>query len=205
MWGRGIIKGMWVVLKNYFRGPITVQYPEQKLELPERSRWAVVPKFDEEGNPKCTACMNCVRACPDHVLEMYVETGADKKKHIREFAYEIGACMFCGLCVEACPFDALEMGKDYELATTDTECLTVKLLQDVDAAGPKRKSAEGAAERPARPAKPATEAKPESPESAGALNPDARQAPEDAKPAEAPEPAESQSAGDEPKEAADAS
>jgi len=141
MWGTGILKGMWVTIKNMMRGPITVQYPEQKLVLPERSRWAVAPKFDEEGNSKCTACLNCVRACPDHILEMRTHADENKRKHIDEFTYEIGACMFCGLCVEACPFDALCMSKDYELATDSTDCLTVTLLKDRPTPEPRRAKA----------------------------------------------------------------
>lgn len=140
MWGTGFFKGMWITLKNLIRGPITMQYPYEKWELPERARWAVAPKFDEAGAPKCTACMNCVRACPDGVLHLYAETNEDKSKTIREFAWEVGACMFCGLCVEACPFDALEMSKEYELAVSETNGLRTTLLKEVSAASAKRKA-----------------------------------------------------------------
>jgi NADH-quinone oxidoreductase subunit I len=153
MWGKGILTGMRITMRNMLRGPITVKYPYEKLELPERARWAVAPTYDEEGKPKCTACMACIRACPDHILDLEVTTGEDKSKHIEHYSYEIGACMMCGLCVEACPFDAIEMSHDYELARTDPAELTYDLLADVEAASARR--ARPAAEPKPDPAEPA--------------------------------------------------
>jgi len=138
MWGAGLINGLRITMRNMLRGPITVMYPYEKLELPERSRWAVRSKYFEDGDPRCTACMACVRSCPDHILDLEVTTAEDKSKHIDRFSYEVGACMMCGLCVETCPFDAIEMSHDYELAVTDAPLLSEDLLADVDAASAKR-------------------------------------------------------------------
>ncbi len=147
MWGSGLINGLRISMRNLLRGPITVVYPYEKLGLPERARWAVRPTYFEDGTPKCTACMTCVRACPDDILILEVETREDKTKHITRFDYEIGACMMCGLCVESCPFSAIEMGHDYELAVTDRAQLTESLLAGIDAAATARhreaKPAEG--------------------------------------------------------------
>lgn len=142
MWGTGLLKGLMISLRNWRRGPITVKYPYEKLELPERSRWAVRPKYFADGSPKCTACMTCVRTCPDYILDLDVETREDKSKHITSFSYEVGACMMCGLCVESCPFDAIEMSHEYELATCDRAALKEKLLADTDAASSARHKAE---------------------------------------------------------------
>ena len=163
MWGKGLVTGLRISIRNMLRGPITVKYPYEKLELPERARWAVRPKYFEDGSPKCTACMTCVRTCPDHILSLDVETREDKTKHIDRFGYEIGACMMCGLCVAACPYQAIEMSHEYELATRDRHDLVRMLLQDVDAASPRRapKPADGA---PAAGSAPAADAK----EAAGA-------------------------------------
>lgn len=144
-YGIGILRGMAVAFRNLVRGPITVQYPDERVVLPERARWAVIPLMREDGAPKCTACMNCVRACPDGILDLEFTTREDKSKHIDRFGYEVGACMMCGLCVESCPFDALAMGHDYELATTDVERLTTVLLEDAEAASVKRERAEAPA------------------------------------------------------------
>jgi len=140
IWGTGLIKGLFITIRNMARGPITLQYPHEKVELPERSRWTVAPTLDEDGQIKCTACMTCVRVCPDHVLDMGLTVGEDKTKHIDYFRYESAACMMCGLCVEACPFGAIHQTHDYELARTSLQELTYNLLEDVDAASPRRKA-----------------------------------------------------------------
>jgi NADH-quinone oxidoreductase subunit I len=138
MWGSGIIKGFAITLRNMFRPVITLQYPEQKMTLPERARWAVHHKFDADGNPKCTACLICERECPDHVIRIEASRPPEGGKHIDRYIYEVGACMMCGLCVAACPFDAIEMSHEYELATIEREDLVRVLLRDVDAASPRR-------------------------------------------------------------------
>jgi len=148
VWGTGILKGMWNTMRNMLRGPITVQYPREKVHLPERARWAVQLKFDEEGAHKCTACLACEKACPDYIIKIDSTTAEDKSKHIEAWNYEIGACMMCGLCVEACPFDAIEMGHDYELARTDPRDLCIRLIVDEPAAKPKRRQPERAAANP---------------------------------------------------------
>jgi NADH-quinone oxidoreductase subunit I len=157
-WGLGILKGMATTMKNMLRGPITVQYPHERLPIPERSRWAVHIKRDAAGAHRCTACTNCVRACPDKVLWFQVTPGADKTKHIDAFGYEIGACMFCGMCVEACTFDAIEMSDEYELAVVGEDNMVRLLLEDVAAAKPARA---GAAAKPA--AEPAADKAPAPP------------------------------------------
>jgi len=150
-YGYGILRSLVIAFRNLMRPVITVQYPHEKIELPERARWAVAQKLDEDGNHKCTACLACEKACPDFVIKLEVTPGEGREKHIDHWRYEIGACMMCGLCVEACPFDAIEMSHEYELARTDPALLTIDLLTDTPAAQPKRKPA---AEAPAPAAKP---------------------------------------------------
>ena len=145
IYGAGILKSMRIAFRNFMRPPITVQYPHEKLELPERSRWAVRMKYDENDDHKCTACLACERACPDFIIKIDVTTGEERSKHIDLWRYEIGACMMCGLCVEACPFDAILMSHEYELARIDPNALVEDLLVDVPAVGPKRRAAAPAA------------------------------------------------------------
>ena len=138
IYGSGILKSMLIAYRNMLRKPITVQYPHEKVELPERARWAVAMKLDEHGEHKCTGCITCERACPDHIINIELTTAEDRSKHIDHWRYEIGACMMCGLCVEACPFDAIEMSHEYELASPVQGDLVRVLLEDVDAASTRR-------------------------------------------------------------------
>lgn len=142
MWGTGLLNGLRISFRNLMRGPITLKYPYEKAELPERARWAVRPTYFADGSPKCTACLTCVKMCPDHILSLQVETREDRTKHIERFEYEIGACMMCGLCVEVCPYDAIRMSHEYELAVTDANALIENLLIDVEAATNARHKAE---------------------------------------------------------------
>ena len=147
IYGTGILKSMRIAYRNMLRKPITVQYPHEKVQLPERSRWALAMKNDDDGETKCTGCIACERACPDCIIRIELTTAEDRSKHIDHWRYEIGACMMCGLCVEACPFDAIEMSHDYELARIDPDALTVDLLTDTPAAVTKRR-VQPAAETP---------------------------------------------------------
>lgn len=142
MWGLGILNGFRITMRNFLRGPMTVRYPEQKLTLPERSRWALRQKRNEDGSPKCTACMICEKECPDHVIRIEWVAKEGGGKHIDRYVYELGACMMCGLCVEACPFDAIEMSHEYELASRVQTDLVRILLEDVEAA-PMRRASKG--------------------------------------------------------------
>lgn len=151
VWGTGLLKGLKISMTNMLRKPITVQYPHEQAPRFERARWRITATYDRDGEVKCTACMACVRACPDHVLDLTMSALEDGTKHIDSFSYEIGACMFCGLCVDACPFSAIEHTGDFEMAKNSAEDLTYDLIADVDAASPRKN-------RPAPPPKPASEA-----------------------------------------------
>ena len=140
LYGTGILRSILLSFRQMMRGPITLQYPHEKLVLPERARWAVQIKPHDDGRHTCTGCRACEKACPDYVIRLDITTNADRSKVIDRWHYELGACMMCGLCVEACPFDAIRMGHDYELAVTDPALLVVDLLTDSPAYEPKRKA-----------------------------------------------------------------
>jgi NAD(P)H-quinone oxidoreductase subunit I len=109
-YGKGVAKGMALTFKHLFRPPITVQYPEEKLQVSRRIRGNELVWYPN----RCTGCTNCVRACPQGNIEILTHKGDKKKYAVDKFEIDTGRCMFCGLCVEACPFKALAMGTDYE-------------------------------------------------------------------------------------------
>ena len=110
-YGIGIAKGLTVTIKYLFRRPITVQYPEQRLDVSRRIRgneliW---------GEAKCTGCGTCAKSCPQGAIEIKTRTEGDKYI-VEGFKVDTGYCIMCGLCVEACPYEALYMGYAYERA-----------------------------------------------------------------------------------------
>lgn len=112
-YGIGIAKGLRITLKNLFRRPITVQYPEQRLNISRRMRGNELI-WDEE---KCTGCATCAKTCPQGVIEIITSReGKDNRYAVEKFNVDTGYCISCGLCVEACPYGALFMGYSYERA-----------------------------------------------------------------------------------------
>lgn len=157
-----MLRGMTITSKHLTRRAVTVQYPEQKDDIPERSRGIVVLLSDKEtGEANCTSCMLCMRACPTAAIKIVSPRGEDKKRHLEEFVVDNVLCCFCGLCEEACNFAAIKMATMYEFSTLNKDDLTwdmKKLLEmgkDVPyTPRPKKKP------KPAAPAAPA-EAKPD--------------------------------------------
>ncbi len=156
MYGVGILKGLGVTLKHFIatyvddvrygarrytseenfaqrqgptaQGIFTVQYPDEKLAVPERFRFVPFLVVNDEDHPDapgqdwCTSCGICAKVCPPQCI--WIVRGQDPvtKRPIPEpeaFYIDIDICMNCGYCAEFCPFDAIKMDHDYEMASYD--------------------------------------------------------------------------------------
>ena len=135
MLGTGIIKGLLVTAKNFagsYHDPkrlVTVQYPEERIKLPENYRnfpfLVTENATDPMGTLRCVACQICEKECPPQCI--YIEKSKDKKPdaagkpqlYPAVFAIDIAVCMSCQICVEVCPFDAIKMDQVFEIATTN--------------------------------------------------------------------------------------
>lgn len=117
---KNLLIGMRITGKHLGRHAITIQYPEEKWTMPERSRGVVVLLSDKEtGELNCTGCMLCMRACPTAAIEIDAPRGEDKKRTLKVFNVDNALCCYCGLCEEACNFSALKMATMYEYSTPD--------------------------------------------------------------------------------------
>ena len=111
--GIGIAKGLTVTIRHLFRHPVTVQYPEQRLNTSRRIRGNELIWSQE----KCTGCGTCAKTCPQGVIEIITSTNLGENKYaVEKYQVDTGYCIQCGLCVEACPYEALHMGYAYERA-----------------------------------------------------------------------------------------
>ncbi len=156
MYGQGILRGLTITLrhlvrtyfndmrymgKKYFNqsefelrqgmkteGIYTVQYPEEKIAVPERFRFTPFLVVEDADHPErpgedwCTSCGICAKVCPPQCI--WIVRGEDPvtKRPIPEpqaFYIDIDICMNCGYCAEFCPFDAIKMDHDYEMASYD--------------------------------------------------------------------------------------
>lgn len=154
MTGLAILRGLWITLKRLImtyvedfkggknryhtpegiearrdyrlRGAITIQYPEEKLPVPERFRYIPFLVYDEtadgERKLRCTSCGICARVCPPQCIWIVRGTDANTGKPIPTplaFYIDVDVCMNCGMCAEFCPFDSIKMDHEYEIATYD--------------------------------------------------------------------------------------
>lgn len=155
MYGIGLIKGLGVTLKHFVetyvddlrwlgrgryynedalkirqgpeaRGIFTVQYPEEKLSVPEEFRYIPFLVYEENADgtrkDRCTSCGICAKVCPPQCIWIVRSNDPKTGKPIpapAEFSIDIDVCMNCGLCAEYCPFDAIKMDHVYELASYD--------------------------------------------------------------------------------------
>jgi NADH-quinone oxidoreductase subunit I len=156
MYGQGILRGLMITAKHLVntyiddiryagrkyigdenfslrqgpktRGAFTVQYPDEKIAVPERFRFVpflVVEDYDNPDRPGhdwCTSCGICAKVCPPQCIWIVRGENPDTGRPVPEpeaFFIDIDICMNCGYCAEFCPFDAIKMDHDYELASYD--------------------------------------------------------------------------------------
>ena len=151
MYGKGIWEGLKVTLrhfvqsyvedfkhgkKRYFTdegiahrgstdvaGIFTVQYPEEKIPVPEEFRFIPFLIYEEgengEQQDRCTSCGICAKVCPPQCIWIVQTNDPETGRPVPEpenFFIDVDICMNCGFCSEFCPFDAIKMDHDYELA-----------------------------------------------------------------------------------------
>jgi NADH-quinone oxidoreductase subunit I len=125
---RAVARAMGTTLRNLWRKPVTVHYPDVRREYPDRFRGALALTYDREtGEENCIGCRLCEFVCPPQVIKVAMLKG-DKRNYASAFTLELYACEFCELCVQVCPTDAIIMLKTFDLATTDRR----ELLLDKD-------------------------------------------------------------------------
>ena len=120
------------------KGVFTVQYPEERLAVPERFRVLPVLIFDgKEGQKwtqeteRCTACGICAKVCPPQciwIVQAKDPIGKAVPK-ASEFFIDVDVCMNCGLCAEFCPFDAIKMDHNFELGGDERQ---ISHIFDID-------------------------------------------------------------------------
>ncbi|UCC80429.1 MAG: NADH-quinone oxidoreductase subunit I [Candidatus Zixiibacteriota bacterium] len=124
------IKGFWNLILGLFttgkylpRKSVTLQYPDERWNMPERSRGVVVLLSDPQtGELNCNACQVCMKQCPVHAINVdQIKDPETKKRYPGNFTIDNTICCFCGICEEVCNFDAIKLTGKYEFSVFNKE------------------------------------------------------------------------------------
>ncbi|MCA9546410.1 MAG: 4Fe-4S binding protein [Myxococcales bacterium] len=114
------LRAMGVTLRNLFRTPTTVEYPDVIRPRSERHRVSFALVHDEHGEEACIGCMACERICPSTVITVVPDAKREspvtgkKRGYLKDFTLDLQACIVCELCVQVCPTDAILMTREPE-------------------------------------------------------------------------------------------
>ncbi|EIN10519.1 NADH-quinone oxidoreductase [Punctularia strigosozonata HHB-11173 SS5] len=132
-----IIRGMWIVLEQFFRPPYTIMYPFEKGPLSPRFRGEHALRRYPSGEERCIACKLCEAICPAQAITIESEARADGSRRTTKYDIDMTKCIYCGFCQEACPVDAIVETQNQEFSVETREELLYnkeKLLSNGDRA-----------------------------------------------------------------------
>ena len=126
--------GLRITLGQFFKRPVTLQYPHEALKMAPRYRGHIELIADPAtGKPVCIACKVCEKACPsDCILVEGIKREGEKRKSVTEFALDFSKCSLCGSCVEACKSEAIQFSKEYNVATFSREEFLIDLVKRLE-------------------------------------------------------------------------
>jgi NADH-quinone oxidoreductase subunit I len=117
---------------NYFKqleGTNTIQYPHQKLPIPEVGRYQLDVEMDD-----CIVCDLCAKVCPVDCIDIesikateaigQTSDGTTKRLYAAKFEIDMAKCMYCGLCTIVCPTECIVMTNQYDKTVFQLSDLT---------------------------------------------------------------------------------
>ena len=117
------LRGLKTTFARIPEGPVTLQYPEEKVPVYPRFRGRHrLHRFEDTGLEKCVGCSLCAAACPADCIRVVAAENTPEnrvsagERYAAVYEINLSRCIFCGYCEVACPFDAITMGHDYEMS-----------------------------------------------------------------------------------------
>jgi NADH-quinone oxidoreductase subunit I len=121
-----VLVGMRITWRHLFVKKVTLHYPEERWQLPPKSRMRLFMKYED-----CIGCGQCARACPVQCIyikadkrdpkatPIFAANGQGIKLDVAVFDIDMSLCCYCNLCTYPCPTDCIYMTPEYEFASTD--------------------------------------------------------------------------------------
>jgi len=110
-------------------GVTTVQFPTEKMPVPEVARYQLDVEIDD-----CIVCDLCAKACPVDCITIEsikakdvigrTSDGSVKRLYAARFDIDMAKCMYCGLCTVVCPTECITMTDNYDRSTRSLNDLT---------------------------------------------------------------------------------
>jgi NADH-quinone oxidoreductase subunit I len=116
-----ILGGLRTTLRHFLRKPITLEYPEQRPEIPRNYRGVPTLVMDPNGREKCVSCQLCEFVCPPKAIRIKPgsisadSANAHVEKAPEEFDIDMLRCIYCGLCQEVCPEEAIFLQNQFSM------------------------------------------------------------------------------------------
>lgn len=117
-----ILGGLKITFQNIFRPKVTLEYPEERPELPKGYRGMPTLVKDPHGREKCVSCQLCEFVCPPKAIRItpgeILPTAPDAhvERAPKEFEINMLRCIYCGLCQEVCPEEAIFLQNIFSLS-----------------------------------------------------------------------------------------
>ncbi len=117
-----ILSGLTTTVKRIFQPADTLEYPEQRPELPKNYRGVPTLVRDPNGREKCVACQLCEFVCPPMAIR--ITPGSippdaptnQVEKAPEAFEIDMLRCIYCGLCQEVCPEEAIFLQNQFSMS-----------------------------------------------------------------------------------------
>ncbi len=107
---KNVLRNLKFTMGNIPNESVTINYPEEKRDLPDRLRIGTfgLTQNEENGEENCIACKLCEKICPSNIIDIEIEK-RDGRGFAKRFFLDLQSCIQCELCVQICPVDAIVM------------------------------------------------------------------------------------------------
>lgn len=133
----GLLSGMGVTLRYFFKKPVTVLYPNERIVMKRFKGPIAFTTDDKSGDHKCIACNACIKTCPSRCMSLVAAKSAvDGKRVLTDFKVNYMLCSLCSLCIDVCPTDALKHDDpNYDMVASNQREMVMDLLKPFRDAG----------------------------------------------------------------------